>query len=154
MNIEAIFHSDNTAETGIYYKDTNEHDYLPYNRAHPKHCKDNLPYNLAKRIIDFVSNDEKGEMRLKELKNWLKNCHYPDSVINQSFYNAKLQGPALVADNSENIPFVTAYYENIDNVVGKIRFKLSNIESKHLSEVFKNKMLFFPKSNPKTCSDY
>ena len=123
--------------------------------AHPKHCKDNLPYNLAKRIV-FVSNHKKGEMRLKELKNWLKNCHYPDSVINQSFYNAKLQGPALAVDNQENIPFVTTYYENIDNekVVGRIRSKLSNIESKHLSEVFKNKMLFFPKSNPKTCSGY
>ena len=123
--------------------------------AHPKHCKDNLPYNLAKRIV-FVSNHEKGEMRLKELKNWLKNCHYPYSVINQSFYNAKLQGPALAADNQENIPFVTTYYENIDNekVVGKIRSKLSNIESKHLLEEFKNKMLLFPKSNPKTRSGY
>ena len=63
-----ILHSDNTVETDIDYKDTNAHDYLPYNSARPKHCKDNLPYNLAKRIIVFVSNDEKVEMRLKELK--------------------------------------------------------------------------------------
>ena len=90
MDIEIILHSDDTVETGIYYKETNEHGYPPYNRAHPKHCKDNLPYNLAKRIIVFVSNDEKGEMRLKELKNWLKDCNYPDSVINQSFYNPTL----------------------------------------------------------------
>ena len=54
------------------------------------------------------------------------------------------------------MPFVTTYYENIDNekVVRKIRSKLSNIESRHISEVFKNKIIFFPKSNPKTCSDY
>ena len=90
LDTEIILHSDDTVETGIYYKDTNEQDYLPYNRAHPKHCKDNLPYNLAKRIIVFVSNDEKGEMRLKELKNWLKDCNYPDSVITQSFYNPTL----------------------------------------------------------------
>ena len=37
-----------------------------------KHCKDNVPYNLAKRVTVFVSNDEKVDMRLKELKNWLK----------------------------------------------------------------------------------
>ena len=43
------------------------HDYLPYISTHPKHCKDNLPYNLAKFIFDFVSNDEKVEMRLKEV---------------------------------------------------------------------------------------
>ena len=48
----------------------------------------------------FVSNDEKVEMRLKDLKNWLKDCNYPDSVINQSFYNAKLHGPVPFTDNS------------------------------------------------------
>ena len=42
---------------------------LPYNIAHPKHCKDNFPYNLPKLIIVFVSNDEKVEMRLSELQN-------------------------------------------------------------------------------------
>ena len=96
----------------IYYKDTSAHDYLPYNSAHPKRCKDNLPYNLAKRIIVFVSNDKKVEMRLKELKNWLKDCNYPDSIINQSFYHAILQGPAPFKDNPKNVPFVTTYYEN------------------------------------------
>ena len=85
LDIEVILHSDNTTETDTYYKDTNAHDYLPYNSAHPKHCKEDLPYNLAKRVIVFVSNDEKVEMRLKELKNWLKNCNYSDSAINQCF---------------------------------------------------------------------
>ena len=149
MDIEVILHSDNTVETDIHYKDTNAHDYLPYNSGHPKHCKGNLPYNPAKRIIVFVSNDEKAEMRLKELENWFKDCNYPDSAINQSFYNAKLQGPAPFTDNSKNIPFVTTYYENTDHdekVVRKIRSKLSNIQSRQL---------FFLKNNPKTCSsDY
>ena len=30
-------------EVILYYKDTIAHDYLPNNKAHPKHCKDNLP---------------------------------------------------------------------------------------------------------------
>ena len=129
------------------------HDYLPHNSTHPKHCKDNLPYNLAKGIFFcfFVSNDEKVEMRLKDLKNWLKDCNYPDSVINQSFYDAKLQGPVPFTDNSKNIPFVTTYYENIDNekLVRKIRFKLSKIQSRHLTEVFKNKNVIFCQMEPK-----
>ena len=45
-------------------------------------------------------------MRLKELKNWLKDCNYIDSVINQSVYNIKLQGPAPFRDNLKNIPFL------------------------------------------------
>ena len=106
MEIEVVLHSDNTFETDIYYKDTNAHDYLPYNSAHLKYCKDNLPYYLAKRIIVFVFNDEKVEMRLRELKSCLKDFNYPDSVINQSLYNEKLQGPASFTDNSKNIPFM------------------------------------------------
>ena len=70
-------------------------DYLSYNSPYSKHYKDNLPYNFAKHIA-FVSNDEKVEMRLKELQYWLKGCNYLDSVINQSFYvmqNYKVQTP-------------------------------------------------------------
>ena len=65
-----------------------------------KHCEKNLPYNLDKHIIVFISNDdEKVELRSKELKNWLKDCNNPESVINQLFYNAKLQGPVPFIDN-------------------------------------------------------
>ena len=54
LDIEVILHSHKSVETDMYYKDTNVHDYLSYNSAHPKHCKGNLPYNLAKRIIVFL----------------------------------------------------------------------------------------------------
>ena len=77
-----------------YYKDTNTHDYLPCDSAHPDHSKDNVPYNLAKCIIVFVSNEEKIEYWLNELKNWLKSCKYPKNVINGAFRNARLQGLA------------------------------------------------------------
>ena len=118
----------------MYYKDTNAHDYLPYNSAHPKLCKDNVPYNFAKRIIVFVSSDAKVDMRLKELKNWLKDCNYP-KVINQSLYNAKLQGPVSFTENLKNIPLVTTYYKSTgyEKVVWKSRSKLSTIQSRHLS---------------------
>ena len=66
------------------------------------------------------------------------------------FYNVKLPGPAPFTDNSKNIPFVTTYYENIDNEkVMKIRSKLSNIQSRHLSEVFKNKNVILSQKQSK-----
>ena len=74
VDVSVILHSDCTIEADIYYKDTNTHDYLPYDSAHPDHSKDNVPYNLAKRIVVFVSNEKKIEYRLNELKNWLKSC--------------------------------------------------------------------------------
>ena len=44
-------------------------------------------------------------MRLKELKDWLENCNYPDNIVGESFYNAKLQHPAPF--KAKNIPFIT-----------------------------------------------
>ena len=76
------------------YKPTNTHDYLPYDSVHPDHAKNNIPYNLVKRIIVFGSTPEKVIIRLDELRQFLKECKYPEHVISKSIFNAKLQGPA------------------------------------------------------------
>ena len=51
--------------------------------------KYNIPFNLAKRILVFVPDEQKVALRLKELRKWLLNCGYPKSVIDKSFFNAK-----------------------------------------------------------------
>ena len=98
--------------------------------AHPDHSKNNVLHNLAKGIIAFVSNEEKTEYRLNELKNWLKSIKYPKNDINRAFRNARLQGPASLKTNSNNIPFVTTYYDNVNNngKVKKIRRKFNFIQ--------------------------
>ena len=106
LDVSVILHSDHTIETDIYYQDTNAPVYLPYDSAHPDHSKDNALYNLAKLITVFVSNEEKIEYRLNELKNWLKSCKYPENVINRAFSNARLQGPAPLKTNSNNIQII------------------------------------------------
>ena len=140
LDVSVILHSDPTIETDIYYKDSNAHDYFPYDSARTVHSKDNVPYNLAKRITIFVSNEENIEHRLNELKNWLKGCKYPENVINRAFPNARLQGPAPLKANPNNIPFVTTYYDNVNDneKVEKIRRKFNNIQSDHLKNVLKN----------------
>ena len=45
--VSVIVHPDRTVETDIYYKDTNAHNYLPYDNAHPDHSRDNVLYNLV-----------------------------------------------------------------------------------------------------------
>ena len=78
--------------------------------------QNNTPYNLAKRIIVFASNPEKFIIRLDELRQFLKECKYPEHVISKSIFNAKLQGPVPNPERSKNvIPFVTTYYPNIDS---------------------------------------
>ena len=151
LDVLVILHPDRTIETGIYYKDTNAHDYLPYDSAQPYHSRDNVPYNLAKRIIVFVSNEKKTEYRLNELKNWLKSCKYSENVINTAFRNARLQGPAPLKTNSNNIPYVTTYYENVNNneKVIKICNTFNDIQSDQLKNVFKNSNIILAQKQAK-----
>ena len=104
-------HENGYVETDIFYKETNTHDYLNYDSHHPYHIKYNIPFNLAKRILVFVSDEQKVALRLKELLQWLLNCGYPESVIDKSFSNAKLQDPANKLAIPKNIlPLVSTYY--------------------------------------------
>ena len=74
LDITVILNQDGNVKTDIHYKDTNAHDYLLYNSHHPQHIKDNIPYNLAKRIIVFCSENATVVRRISDLKIWLLSC--------------------------------------------------------------------------------
>ena len=67
LDVTVMLFENGKLETDINYKPTNSHKYLNYESFHPKHIKDNIPYNLAKRIIVFVTNINRMEFRLNEL---------------------------------------------------------------------------------------
>ena len=52
--------------------------YLHYDSAYPKSRKNNVSYNIAKKIIAFVSDDKEVYLWWNKLRNWLKNTKYPD----------------------------------------------------------------------------
>ena len=67
----------------------------------------------------------------------VKSCKYPENFINRAFRKVSLQDPAPLKTN--NIPFVTAYYDNVNNNEKiKIRKKFNDILSDHLKNIFKN----------------
>ena len=113
LDIKIILHENKYITTDIYYKETNPHRYLDYHSAHPSHIKQTIPFNLAKRIIVFVSDPDLIEIRLKELEKWLIDCNYPKSVIKQAFHRAKLQGPAPDKSDKHKLPLVTTHYPDL-----------------------------------------
>ena len=68
LDVSIILHQNGRLETDIFYRETNSHDYLNYFCHHPENTKQNISYNLAKRIIVFVSDEKKMNERLSELK--------------------------------------------------------------------------------------
>ena len=86
LYVKRILHEDNWVGTDICHKLTNTHDYLPYDSAHPDDTKSNIPSNLAARIVVFVSNPEEVIIRLDKLRQFLKECKYPEHVISKSVH--------------------------------------------------------------------
>ena len=63
--------------------------YLLFNSCHPKHVATNITYNLARRICTIVDNTETRNIRLEELKTFLKNQNYPKTLIEAGIKKAK-----------------------------------------------------------------
>ena len=115
LDITVILRECGKIETDVHYKLTNAHKNLNFHSFHPQHCKDNIPCNLAKRIIVFISSAEKMEYRLQELDKCLLKCEYPPKLIKKGIHNARLQGPAPKPQNLKNtIPLITRYASNVD----------------------------------------
>ena len=68
LDVSFILHQNGRIKTGIFYKETNSHEYLNYFSYHLEHTKQNIPHNLAKRTILFLSDEAKMNKRLSDLK--------------------------------------------------------------------------------------
>ena len=140
LDIKIILTNGIHVSTDVYYKATNPHKYLNFYSAHPSHIKDSIPYNLAKRIIVFVSDTSHLESRLAELEQWLLECSYPKNLIKQAFDRAKLQGPAPEHCKNDEIPLVTTFYPNLNykNVMKTISLLLKNFKDQTTQLRFAN----------------
>ena len=126
--------------TDVFYKETNNHDYLNYSSHHPQHVKDNIPYTLAKRIIVFTSRDVKVDKNLNDLYNWLIECDYPPKVIKKGIHNAKLQGPAPPPSKQTQIPLISTYYSNYNNntVIEMTKSLITQSKDERVIQAFKD----------------
>ena len=69
--------SEGKITTDIYYKETDTHNYVPFDSCHPRHTKTNIPYALARRICTIVDQDETRDKKLDGLKVFLKESILP-----------------------------------------------------------------------------
>ena len=140
LDIKIILVEGRFVNTDIYYKETNPHKYLDFNSAHPSHIKESIPFNLAKRIIVFVSDPELVQQRLKELEEWLLDCNYPLEKIRAAFHRAKVQGPAPEKCKKDILPLVTTYYPCLQfkNMMKTIQSLLNSFTHNETKRKFEN----------------
>ena len=65
----------------VYYKPTIAHRCLPFYSNHPKHCKKEIPFTLARHICTIVENTEAKMKHLENLKMNLKLAIFHQNFI-------------------------------------------------------------------------
>ena len=101
-------------ETDIYYKPTDSKQFLLFNSCHPKHTKTSIPFSLARRIKNIVTNEATLQKRMDELRIVLINQKYPKNVIDkgiQKAMNVTREDLRVVREkkNENLIPFVSTF---------------------------------------------
>ena len=115
-------------QTDIYYKPTDSKQYLLYTSCHPKHTRNSIPYNLARRLKMIISEDNTLLVRLEELQTFLLKQKYPSSLIDDSIAKIKaLKRSDLLKQNESTnkgnnlIPYVTTFNPNNPEIYPQIR---------------------------------
>ncbi|CAH3117113.1 unnamed protein product, partial [Porites lobata] len=113
--------------TDIYYKPTDSFQYLPYTSSHPRHTKNNIPYNLTRRICMIVENQDIRERRLDDLKQILLRKQYPAEIIDYGVNKAltltteELRRVREQATENNLLCLVTTYNPNNPQVFQLVR---------------------------------
>ena len=124
----------NKLMTDVFYKVTDTHQYLHFKSCHPKQCKNNVPYNLARRICTIVSDKVLKKKRLEELKDMLFARHYPKEIIETGISKASALSKTELLQSKKKeedkiISFVHTYNPNNPNMFQIIHDSLPIVQN-------------------------
>ena len=85
LDVTVSIDEQHNLQTDLYTKPTDSHNYLNYKSAHPRHCRDGIPYSQFLRLKRICSNTDTFTHQCREMsKNFIK-ADYPPNVIRESF---------------------------------------------------------------------
>ena len=100
--------------THLHTKPTDTHNYLHYLSAHPRHCKDNIPFSQFLRVRRLCSQDEDFRARCLELTQHLRERDDPTDIITTALQRVKQLPRAKTLQykpraNTHRVPFIITY---------------------------------------------
>ena len=75
-------------KTVVQSKCTDSNTLLNYKSSHPRHCRDNIPFNLARRVVALTDDEDKAKEQLAALSLKLINAGYPVGLVHSAVQNA------------------------------------------------------------------
>ena len=121
LDTQLTLQDDGHIASDLYTKPTDSHQYLLPSSNHPPHVHEHLPYGLALRLRQIVSEDNLFHARLLELKAFLEARGYKSSNV-QSQLDKAAATPRTTAlecrrrDPTERIPLVCDWNEHLPDL--------------------------------------
>ena len=150
-----LYIDNNKLLTDVYYKNTDSHDYLPFNSCHPRHIKTNIPKTLARIICTIVQDPDRKLLRLRELKTWLLKAGYPCGLVNYGFSQI-LQMDQLslrtktIHEQKKTLPFVQTHNPKNPEIYKYLLSAFNFLTSSHkYSNLFDGTRLIKSERQPK-----
>ena len=85
LDVTVSINEQHQLQTDLYTKPTDSHNYLNYKSAHPRHCRDGIPYSQFLRLKRICSTQETFTHQCREMsKNFIR-ADYPPKVIREAF---------------------------------------------------------------------
>ena len=116
---------DNKIETDLYCKPTDAHNYLLYTSAHPKKCKDSIPYSQFLRIRRICSQIADYDKHIIEFCQHFQRRGYPTPLLEKAALAARrltrsnLLKPKTIdveKPTPNNVIMVTKYHPDHDTL--------------------------------------
>ena len=77
-------------KTEIFNKLTDSDTYLPFTSSHPRHCRENIPFGLARSVRALTDDNETVLLKLEELRSKLERCKYPQGLVATAIQSAMI----------------------------------------------------------------
>ena len=61
---------------------------MPFGSSHPRHCKESIPFELARSVRALTDDDNTVHLKLEELRAKLIRCGYPRGLVSTAVQNA------------------------------------------------------------------
>ena len=137
-----IYKTSSGFRTIVQTKNTDSESILNFNSCHPRHCRENIPFSMARRVKALTDDPDLAANQLDILSKRLIKANYPIGLVRSAVQNAMalstsdLRKPKKFDEVDSVLPFVHTYDPSCPNLFNEIKNITSrlftSLECKHI----------------------
>ena len=150
-----VYKTESGFQTVVSSKDTDSGTYLPFNSAHPRRCKTNIPFNMARRIRALTDDDHLVREKMDDLSARLKLGGYPEGMVKSAVQMAMglsvsdLRKVKPKSEDGDCITFVYTYDPEYPEFMNNIKSIISRLfTSRECRPIFGNSRIIDSRREP------